>query len=332
MPFGTFHALNRKTDKPVRAGDDSGSKAPLTPPPQPEHIVQRTFNICLIARTQQQALEFLCSLNENINRALSHRGLSWYCPDSAAMSRLSAQRQKYNKFFRTFSKDDWIYEEETETQSSFAFELSPSGVQTKSIKIIFRVSSGPQAAAPSSCDALWLLADAAALLPGRAEGDPYTAHLRELLQNLPAWDEKNPRPVCLILSQFEGTEEDNGLWRTRSEDIMKSIGWRRVFSVTLDSGTKPAVLPAQVYGGLRFDRMDGAGMPVLKLSNTVKTYSPSGCHIPLLYSLQSGIAGDGNDFFADVMEGGMFGAILSCYEEQYSNPSWQPEYLERDNR
>ncbi|MDO5131891.1 MAG: hypothetical protein Q4D81_02780 [Eubacteriales bacterium] len=269
-------------------------------------------------------------MNENINRSTGRRGISWYCPDSAAMSRLSAQRQKFNMFFRTFSSDDWVYGEESETKSAYTFELSPSGVQTRSIQIVIQVYSGERAAIPVSYDALWFLADAAALLPGRAEGDAYSSRLRELLLQLPAWDEKNPRPVCLILSQFEGTESDNGLWRTRSEDVMKSIGWRRVFSGTPNKGTRPVVLAAQIYGGLRFDRLDDAGRPVLRLSSTSKTYSPSGCHIPLLYSLQTRMAGGANDFFADVMEGGMFGMILGCYEEQYSNPSWKPEFLERE--
>ena len=327
MPFGSFYAENT-IKKPVQpAKEKAGRKAPQAPA-KAEPVVRWEYNVTLICRTQQHAREFLCSMNENMNQVASRHGLSFYIPDHNTMRTISGERQKINSFFRSFSEEDWTYTaDEREAAGRYVFEIAPAGVQKKAIRINIQAVSGAQTAAPKGYDTLWILADASSLLPERAQEDPYTQNLQSILGGLPQWEENAPRPVCLILTQFEATGEESGIMRYRAADVMVSRGWRSVFTGAAGDGTMPAVMAAQIFGGLRFERSGEDFLPVLKMSANIKKYRPSGCHIPMLYALQNSAFTKGSDFFADSMDGGLFSAILGCYEDQFSNPSWKPEIL-----
>ena len=219
MPFGTFQAALRrkKTKTPISKDTErrseaepsssaSSSDAPISSP----ESERRDFNVTLIARTQAQAEDFLCGMNQNMNAAAVGTGLSFYIPDLATMRRMSERRRKLDAFCRTFSQEDWTFPVDNDAGlTSFRFELSPSGVQRKSIRLNIHVATGI-VSEPGQYDALWLLADGTSLLPERSQGDPYTLRLREILHAAPRWNSENPRPICLILTQFEGTGEKNG--------------------------------------------------------------------------------------------------------------------------
>lgn len=316
MPLGFFQAKKVKIVKEKPPAEKS-VRAP----------VRKNYEVHLISRTQGQALEFLCSMNENMNSAAAGHGLSFYIPDHNTMREISAQRQKINAFFRSFSDEDWVYDtEKGKPDRSYCFELAPAGLQTNAIRITIHVHSGDKAALPGHYDALWLLSDAAAHNPARSQGDPYTQNLRRIIGKLPVLNGDTP-PVCLILSQYEAQEEDDSILRNREPDVMESRGWRSAFSGAAKSGTGPAVIAAQVLGGMRFQRFEDDFTPVLKMSASVKKYRPSGCHIPMMFSLQTSLQEKEDDFFADSMEGGLPGAVQECYADQFSDSSWTPERL-----
>jgi hypothetical protein len=317
MPLGFFQAEKVKIVKEKPPAEKS-VRAP----------VRKNYEVHLISRTQGQALEFLCSMNENMNSAAAGQGLSFYIPDHNTMREISAEKQMINAFFRSFSEKEWMYDTEGDKAvRNYCFELAPAGLQTKAIRITIHVHSGDKAALPGHYDALWLLSDAAAQNPARSQGDPYTQNLRRIIGRLPVRTGEFTPAVCLILSQYEAQEESDSILGNREPDVMECRGWRNAFSGAAKSGAGPAVIAAQVLGGMRFQRFEEDFTPVLKMSASVKKYRPSGCHIPMMFSLQTSLQESGEDFFADSMEGGLSGAVQGCYDDQFADPSWTPERL-----
>ena len=320
MPFGYFNVVRAKPKSKPKPADAASSLQSASTSSTEEHM-KRELNICLISRTQAQASQFLCAMNINMGEAMPRHGLAFYIPDLRTITTMSREKQKLLSFFRSFSQENWVFQTDEEERGVYIYDLSPAGVQKKAIELKIQCLTPDEGSIPANWDALWLLADGVSLT-SQAADDGYTRRILEIMNGLPAANADVPRPVTLILTQFDGSGEDE-VMRWGADPV---TAWNNHVPGLENAESAVAMIPVQVYGGLTFAGRDAGGSPVLRLDKKFQTYRPKGCHIPVLYSLQAIFNGKA-DIFSGDLDGGLMGCIVSCYGDEFSNSGWRPVFL-----
>lgn len=337
MPFGTF-SVSPKPRRP-KAPKPQPAPPPPAPAPTPEptrfgpapNIDCIRLNILLIGRNLPILQEFLCAMNQNMSESLHGEGMSFYTRDLTSISDVVAKKKRLEQFFWTFSQQDWTYPQEAETPRTYDFSISPAGVQTKAVDLVFHCVT-PQMGVPLNWqgnDAVWIVTDGA-LLGESALGDGYLSYVREVLQGLPPQAGREGKPICLVLSQieklarFDGSGGRSELSAAARRDLRERC--RAFFG---DPAAPVALLPVQVYGGMEWVGMDEFGAPRLHISQSgaYQSYIPDNCQIPGLYTLQTVAAKRQTDFFSGTPEGGFLKGVRHCYGLKFGDPNWAPDIL-----
>lgn len=349
MPFGTFRVYRREA-KPVIVKEKETKEPlkpkapdPLRPEPEPDWPESKVVvdypagpyapcRILLAGRNLMELREFLCSMERNMGDVTGEEGLSFYTRELAVMNEVLSRKKKLDMFFWNFSDGDWTFPEEEPASKTYTFTLGPSGDQARAMDLVFRCVTPEAAEGWTGCDAVWILADAAAL---EKEDDPYAKWVREALPRFTAGQEGWPKTVCFLPGQFEhmGCFEGGGKLRLLPDKLGKKLS--SLCKERLIGGGEPlprlpaAVIPVQIYGGLAYKGTDERGNPVLHISDSgaSQSYIPACCETPLLYTLQVVAGARQAELFADAPCGGLMKVLYRHYGNIFGNPVWKPELL-----
>lgn len=338
MPFGSFMA-QRKDPRPKKERPQKEKKPVIPAAPKEEKMVFHDLNsdsqklkILLVGRTLSQIREFLCSVSENMSKELHQDGLAYYTTELSSISDVVDKKKKLERFFWEYSKKDWTCPEDPEDYRVYTFSISPSGVQDKTLDLVFHccTSGSDGVISQEQADAVWYLADGPVLDAGIGYDD-YRAFLQDAIGSLRASEDGVCKPVCLILSHVETFGHFGGmgeLCMLKSPVRDRLIGLcRDMFSC--DDHVAVAVIPVQVYGGLEYVGTDGDGKPVLRLSGSgyYQSYIPENCQIPGLYTIGKLAENRGTDFFAGSSCGGMKKVVRRQFARKKGELDWKPDSL-----
>jgi len=334
MPFGSFMVQQRER----RPKPEKLPKAPPEPKPAVEephifsdmNVNSMKLNILLLSRTLPAAQEFLCSMSENMSRALHGDALTYYTTELCAISDVTDRKKRLERFFWEYSKKDWSLASAEDTAKTYTFSISPSGMQTKALELVLHCAAYDTQLpiSPEKADAIWYLADGA-VLDSTVAYDPFRAFLADALRNPPGTDSE--KAVCLLLSQIESYghfEESGGVC------VLKPSVHRQLISRARElfarGGSVPvALLPVQIYGGLEYSGTDDSANPILRLSGNgyYQSYIPENCQAPAFYTIEKIAALREMDFFADAPCGGMKRVIHRHFVRKTGDAEWKADLL-----
>lgn len=339
MPFGSFLAQRREPhQKKERPPKERPEKKPVAaePPKEPERVFRDLnsdslkVNILLFGRTMSAMQEFLCSVSENMSKELHQEGLTYYTTELGSIHDIVERKKKLERFFWEFSKDDWSVPEDPENSKVYTFSISPSGLQEKTLDLVFHCCVYDRDASLSrdQADAVWYLADGA-VMDADVGYDYYRDFLKDAIGSLSAAPGGEPKPVCLLLSQIEKYGHFNGMGEQRLLKESKKLVERCRELFSCGENVSVAIIPVQVYGGLEYTGTDVNGSPVLRLSQSgyYQSYIPENCQVPGLYTIGQIAMIQGTDFFAGDSCGGMKKVIHRHFARKKGELDWKPDML-----
>lgn len=336
MPFGSFMAQSRDP-QPEKKRREKAPAPPTPPVEETPHFSEINVNslklrILLLCRTLPAAQEFLCSMTENMSRELHRDALTYYTTELGAISDITDRKKKLERFFWECSKSPWTLLPSTETSKTYTFSISPSGMQTKALDLVFHCVSYEAAASVSlaEADAVWYLADGP-VLDSAVGYDPYREFLSDALRNLPRGEGDTEKPACLLLSQIEtyGHFEGSGELSLLAPDVHQKLIRRCEELFASGKGSKLALIPVQIYGGLEYTGTDDGANAVLRISRSgyYQSYIPENCQTPALYTIDRIAAAREMDFFADAPGGGMRRIIHRHFVRKTGTVDWKADLL-----
>lgn len=343
MPFGSFMAQRRdprpQKERPQRERPKKEKKPVIPEPAKEEKMVfhdlnadSLKINILLYGRTMSVMQEFLCSLRENMSKELHQDGLTYYTTELNSISDIVDRKKKLERFFWEFSKKDWSCPEDAEKSKVYTFSISPSGLQEKTLDLVFHCCAFDAETSVSygQADGVWYLADGP-VLDENVGYDQYREFLKDAMVGLTVPSDGTGKPVCLLLSQIEKYGHFGGIGEQcvlKGQINRKLISrCREMFSCREDVAV--AVIPVQVYGGLEYTGTDGNCNPVLRLSESgyYQSYIPENCQVPALYTIDQIAVGRDMDFFASAPCGGMKKVIHRHFARKKGEIDWKPNML-----
>ncbi len=340
MPLGSFMAQSRdprpKKDKPIR---EKKEELPVQiPHEEPEYVARIrdkdswNIRILVLGRNASSACDFLCSVSENMTKAMHQAGLTYYTTEANTIKNITETKIRLERHFWSFNSEPWQFCTSEESGNTFTFCISPSGNQTKAITLEFVCFSCESDGEPpySQADAVWFLADAPSI-DSELVYDKHRAFIQQELSRCLSGSADGTKPVCLLLSQiekyghFKSFGEQSVLDTNVRSELLKRC--REYFSFA--KGSEVAVIPLQVYGGLEYVGINGNGEPLLTLSRSgyYQSYIPENCQIPCFYTVDRITAAQNIDIFEALPCGGIKRVISRHYAEKTGKNDWHPDML-----
>ena len=276
--------------------------------------------ILLIGREQRLILDFLCSMNINMNDISGGAGLAFYTEDHETMSLIIETKKQLEEIFYAQGSGTERKEmgEETGTRK-YSFDISFAGKQSRCVELEFTCVTPEELRGgnlnPAGVEAVWVLAEEPCLEQRGADGD--------LAAWLAAWRNRNGAgeasehagdgkqkgknaavlPVFFLACQFEHLER----FRVRQDEIGLSMKTKRHVAENIknaygyaaeESGWK--IMPVQIYGGLEYGGTDENGNMKLEMSRNgfYRRYVPVGCHMPVAYTLSEHMRSGNAEFLS----------------------------------
>ncbi|MBR6676031.1 MAG: hypothetical protein IKL24_01725 [Clostridia bacterium] len=310
-------------------------KAPVKPKPAPAPAPvtiptvndisnnDMSINIVAVGRTVATVCDFVSSMNDNLTDVLSKEGLTSYTKDNFTLSSLVARKKAIERHFWSFNKNPFVVKDENTERVEYRLTVSPSGRQDRTLELNISCMSFHSAPALGGADAVWLIADGAALDESR-EYDTF----REYLKGAVRGGGGAEKPVCLVLSQIEGYGRYTGSGE-------KSVMPRKIRQLLLEkcrqffSGESIAVIPVQVYGGFEYIGTEDGESCALRISESgyYQSFIPDGCYLVPLYTMEKLMLIRETDVFGDIPHCSLRSAIKNTYGRKTDEGTWSPDML-----
>ncbi|MBQ4528731.1 MAG: hypothetical protein II998_11750 [Clostridia bacterium] len=352
MPFGFFGIdKKKKEEKPPFVPPAPPVQPVYTPPPvqpvfeQPQPVFEQaqpvnvpawnvmseaTVRICLVSETQELAKDYLCSLKLNADSTLSKGGLAYFSNDPATISETINVKKDIEKCFWGIPDIRWPnYPEEIteEKERIYTFSICMSGYQQKTLDISFCCVSPTMFGADKfvkMSDAVWVINPDTS---DRETESEYESMVKQLL--LSASGENKAKEYIIIVSQFEkhGCFRDSGSEAELDSQLRKNLydGCKKIYADTfVNSGITPRICLAQIYGGLEFLERNHMNKPVFYVNaeNSCGSYTPEGCQVPILYTIQS-LRNSGMRFFADMNGDKIWSGVQNSFSDYIGRKQWE---------
>ena len=331
------------------AGDASpGSQAQM--PRGRRNEVGCRMPVLLIGRDQRLILDFLCSMNINMNDIAGAAGLAFYTEDHETMFLIIETKKQLEEIFyaQGGETDRKEMEEETEPRKYF-FDISFAGKQSRCVELEFTCVT-PEALrggnlSPAGFDTVWVLAEEPCMEQGGADGDlaAWLASWRNRTRSGEAAEYggngkqkgKNAaaQSVFFLACQFEHLER----FRVRQDEIGLSMKTKRHVSENIknaygyaaeDTGWK--IMPVQIYGGLEYGGTDENGRLRLEMSRNgfYRRYVPVGCHMPVAYTLSEHMRRGDAEFLSGDEGNLLWTRLQNTFRPFCENDALQAESME----
>ena len=300
MPFGTYDAIfiphQAMQAMPMEDRNADRMDFSLPQPPADSHPFQlsdpeppRTafhdnimdIHILVVGRGRNEVMDFITGLFANANPAIVEKGLALFTDDNSLANELLQRKRKLEGLFRTPAVNYKLSPHFP--NGNFVFTLSRSGQQGFSVRATFHIASASSAASMvNSCQCVWVLSDAPIY---ETQGDRYAAAAANILSAAKG----SYIPAYIIMTHFEKYD------RLRPVDTKCSMDGSvydelcaKIRASFAQGASYVPVIPVQIYGGLVCKGMTSDGTLVFGDNSYGGTgeYSPVGCHIPLLMSVE----------------------------------------------
>lgn len=330
MPYLTFKA--QLTNNEPKVKPPKRPKSPVVPKPAPDPVIptvnefsdsDMSINIVAVGRTVATVCDFISSMNDNLTEVLSKEGLTSYTKDNFTLTSLVARKKAIERHFWSFSKNPFIVKDENAERVEYRLTVSPSGRQDRTLDLNISCMSFHSSPSLESADAVWLIADGAALDENR-EYDTF----REYLKGAVRARNGAEKPVCLVLSQIEGYGRYTGSGE-------KSVMPQKVCRLLLErcrqlfSGESIAVIPVQVYGGFEYVGTEDGESCVLRISESgyYQSFIPDGCYLVPFYTFEKMMNIREINVFEDIPQCSLRTAIRNAYGRKTDEGVWSPDML-----
>ncbi len=306
MPFGFYEAelfpSRKKENLPENAGryaikDTSvppvsnpvaDLPAPVTAAPSANVGNIMNITIVVASRTRNEALDLIAGIYQNANSYVEKSGLSLTCFENLWTPHIIMRQKQLQSIFNGGVAYESVIRSEP-PQDPVVLIMSRPGYQRYGIQLNFVCMTTAQAAeALPACHALWVLAneDTYGETPDGTAAALFTASKQAGV------------PAYLLLTEFE---KYGKIYNDDGMCIMDSDVYRelllKVSAVYGESLRGIPVIPVQIYGGELIHSESSGTMP------DAAFYSPEGCHIPMLMSVERINTGSrfvDNDLIRDV--------------------------------